>query len=595
MDTLCPRGLEQFTVPTDFGGVKYPFYVYVTEYARVDCKITDGPTDKPCVGFIGIEDQVQWAKARGGEVPKDVVESFAKLYKIARENNISFVDLTVYALGAAQEDLGDATAKGSDKEKEDAKKAAKAKRDAELKQLAERKAESLPLTNAAPANLRTEFFFRDLRSAPAEEPGSTVVPLLPWGGCAIWHMHFTPEPRRIKVQIEKAVFPAGTGSGGKPLWRQQNELILPLNTGVIERSWCFDSQATPGHRLIRVTIDGASLVSKDFSARPLSEFPGYQPEGKLVADEATIQAANAIHQKMKTSRFVRNPRLAADRGGVVLGGMDVVSLQAKSPTVGKPGIYALWNGGVWLFSTVDNRAAFLRSPATFVPQFGGAQPVLAAKAEFELADELFPAVVNGKLYLAGSEEERDLWISKFSEYAPLAEENWLGFDDAIASSFTPLGREVLALGEVAIPDIDARQREILVRRTAMVDRARSMPDNRKKLVTALGSRSWAYVLLKKPDAAIRDADEALRLAPEEAWIAINRADALVLKRKYPEAIAAYLQNAERYVSGGKAKGCLYIRNDLRDMLDRHVIDAETRALIAAKIPCILESNPGATK
>ncbi|WP_052754496.1 DUF2610 domain-containing protein [Calothrix sp. 336/3] len=80
-------GMKRFTVSINCGTVKSPFHIYVWDW-----KLDESPTNAQ---FTWVE------KARGCEVPKDVVESFQKLYKIARDNNVSFQELTVYALGEA--------------------------------------------------------------------------------------------------------------------------------------------------------------------------------------------------------------------------------------------------------------------------------------------------------------------------------------------------------------------------------------------------------------------------------------------------------------------------------------------------------------
>lgn len=85
-------GMKRFTIPCDFNGVKYPFHVYVTN--------VKWPTDP-------LEDQAKWLEEiRGGTIPKDVRESFQRLHKIAHENNVSFIDLCVYALGTAAAEEG---------------------------------------------------------------------------------------------------------------------------------------------------------------------------------------------------------------------------------------------------------------------------------------------------------------------------------------------------------------------------------------------------------------------------------------------------------------------------------------------------------
>jgi len=82
--TFGKGGMKRFTIPTDFSGKKFPFHIYVAETWEF------------------INDQFTWvSRIRGGEVPKEVRDSFARLYKIAKDNNVSFQELCVYALGTA--------------------------------------------------------------------------------------------------------------------------------------------------------------------------------------------------------------------------------------------------------------------------------------------------------------------------------------------------------------------------------------------------------------------------------------------------------------------------------------------------------------
>ncbi|MEO0397629.1 MAG: DUF2610 domain-containing protein, partial [Cyanobacteria bacterium P01_A01_bin.137] len=80
-------GMKRFTVPITCGTFTSPFHVYVWDW-----ELDYAPT----------RDQFTWVEqARGCEVPDDVVDSFQKLYDIARENNVSYQELTVYALNQA--------------------------------------------------------------------------------------------------------------------------------------------------------------------------------------------------------------------------------------------------------------------------------------------------------------------------------------------------------------------------------------------------------------------------------------------------------------------------------------------------------------
>jgi hypothetical protein len=82
--------MKRFTVPCDFNGTKHPFHVYIGD---------PHPKKHP------LQFQSWWLSSeRGGNIPQDVMDSFEKLFKISQENNVSFEDLCVYALGAAQEE-----------------------------------------------------------------------------------------------------------------------------------------------------------------------------------------------------------------------------------------------------------------------------------------------------------------------------------------------------------------------------------------------------------------------------------------------------------------------------------------------------------
>ena len=82
--------MKRFTVPANFNGVSHPFHVYI---------------GAPCAHLNPLHFQTRWLKEmRGGDMPQDVLDSFSKLLAISIENNVSFEDLCVYALGAAAEE-----------------------------------------------------------------------------------------------------------------------------------------------------------------------------------------------------------------------------------------------------------------------------------------------------------------------------------------------------------------------------------------------------------------------------------------------------------------------------------------------------------
>lgn len=79
--------MQHFMIPCDFGGRKAPFPIYVGE---------------PKADSHPLHYQSWWLSSeRGGSIPQEVMDSFEKLHKIAIENNVSFEELCVYAMGEA--------------------------------------------------------------------------------------------------------------------------------------------------------------------------------------------------------------------------------------------------------------------------------------------------------------------------------------------------------------------------------------------------------------------------------------------------------------------------------------------------------------
>ena len=82
--------MKKFTINCDFGGQMAPFTIFVGE-------------SEP--GHHPLHFQSDWlSKERGGTIPAQVMDAVQKLKDLAKENNVSFEELCVYALGAAQQE-----------------------------------------------------------------------------------------------------------------------------------------------------------------------------------------------------------------------------------------------------------------------------------------------------------------------------------------------------------------------------------------------------------------------------------------------------------------------------------------------------------
>lgn len=79
--------MKKFKIPCDFNGQKIPFDLYIGE-----------PRDDR----HPLANQQNWLSTeRQGSIPKEVMDSFDRLHKISIENNVSFEELCMYALGSA--------------------------------------------------------------------------------------------------------------------------------------------------------------------------------------------------------------------------------------------------------------------------------------------------------------------------------------------------------------------------------------------------------------------------------------------------------------------------------------------------------------
>jgi TPR repeat protein/serine/threonine protein kinase len=88
------QAVKQFTVPCEVKGMpqKVPLPVYVTNAFKGNHPLE--------------EEELRLHEDHDATLPKEVKDSFNRLYEISRQNNVSFVDLCVYALGKSNEKEG---------------------------------------------------------------------------------------------------------------------------------------------------------------------------------------------------------------------------------------------------------------------------------------------------------------------------------------------------------------------------------------------------------------------------------------------------------------------------------------------------------
>jgi YHS domain-containing protein len=97
--------------------------------------------------------------------------------------------------------------------------------------------------------------------------------------------------------------------------------------------------------------------------------------------------------------------------GIALYGYDVIAYfidgQAK---LGQKQLETQFAGLTWQFNNEGNRAAFIANPESYLPQFGGYDPVFLQKDQIVASDPKFFQILDAKLYLFRNAENKQKFI-----------------------------------------------------------------------------------------------------------------------------------------------------------------------------------------
>lgn len=103
--------------------------------------------------------------------------------------------------------------------------------------------------------------------------------------------------------------------------------------------------------------------------------------------------------------------MAGDEGPIALAGLDPITYFLNHrPLKGSPFFSLRYNGQVWNFSSVLNRATFMVDPEKFAPQYDGRCAEAASRGETRSADPNVWKVRNGKLYLFHDHAAFAAWL-----------------------------------------------------------------------------------------------------------------------------------------------------------------------------------------
>jgi YHS domain-containing protein len=138
-----------------------------------------------------------------------------------------------------------------------------------------------------------------------------------------------------------------------------------------------------------------------------------------------------------------------DRKGVAIGGYDSVSyFTESSPMKGKPQIEATYNGALYHFVSQEHRELFEKSPAKYVPAYGGYCGYAASIGKVRPSDPLLWSIVDGQLILQHTKSAVELWDKNVSGNKAKADNYWPRLVEVKAGLKNPvdslLGKSVLA-------------------------------------------------------------------------------------------------------------------------------------------------------
>jgi hypothetical protein len=125
-------------------------------------------------------------------------------------------------------------------------------------------------------------------------------------------------------------------------------------------------------------------------------------------------------------RAATTERVVIDRHtGLAIYGIDPVTYFVdKKPKAGREDFELRYAGAVWRFDNAGNRAAFAADPDVYMPQFGGYDPVGISRG---LATPGYPAlwvVSNQRLYLFYTVEARAAFLANPAEVIGAAAARW---------------------------------------------------------------------------------------------------------------------------------------------------------------------------
>jgi hypothetical protein len=146
------------------------------------------------------------------------------------------------------------------------------------------------------------------------------------------------------------------------------------------------------------------------------------PAAALIA--ASVAIAGLAQPGM--IRAATTEYLVVDRNsGLAISGFDPVAYFIDGvASLGKGDFEASFAGAVWRFRNEGNRGAFIADPDTYMPRFGGYDPIGVARGVAVAGDPRLWILSGERLYLFSAPEGRDRFVGEAERIVAAAEGKW---------------------------------------------------------------------------------------------------------------------------------------------------------------------------
>jgi hypothetical protein len=139
-----------------------------------------------------------------------------------------------------------------------------------------------------------------------------------------------------------------------------------------------------------------------------------------------LAAAAIFPAALPAARAATTEQIVTDRhNGVAINGFDPVAYFLDgTATLGKDAFEHTFAGVVWRFQNEGNRSVFTADPETYIPRFGGYDPVGVARGVAVPGDPRLWLTSDERLYLFYSPQARDAFVGDARRVLTTADRKW---------------------------------------------------------------------------------------------------------------------------------------------------------------------------